>query len=229
MFDAGQSDIFARNACVLGIDLASVDFAVLSHGHYDHGGGIATFLQLNKKAQVYVSDHAFEPHYNCSGKYIGLDTGLMASDRIATVGRCVSPADGVTVISWGDAHPRWPVNSFGLNMLEEERLVPDDFRHEQYMMVEEGGKRILFSGCSHKGVLSIVDRFQPDVLIGGFHYMKLDTTKDAEQLSRQAALLCEYKTEYYTCHCTGTEQYEYLRPLMGKRLHYLSTGMTVEI
>ena len=76
LFDMGQTDLFARNAETLGVDLSKVDFAVLSHGHYDHGGGLNTFLALNDHAPVYMSRYAFEPHYNGTEKNIGLDQGL---------------------------------------------------------------------------------------------------------------------------------------------------------
>lgn len=82
LFDTGQSDLFSKNAETLGIDLSEVDLAVLSHGHYDHGGGLKKFLELNNTAKVYMNKHAFEPHYNGTEKYIGLDVCLKNNERI---------------------------------------------------------------------------------------------------------------------------------------------------
>ncbi len=82
LFDSGQTELFAENAGHLGIDLSSVDMMILSHGHYDHGGGLKKFIEINKKAPIYMSRYAFEPHYNGTEKYIGLDSSLENSERI---------------------------------------------------------------------------------------------------------------------------------------------------
>ena len=82
LFDAGQSDIFLKNSKTLGIDLRTVDLCILSHGHYDHGGGLKYFLEINNTAPIYINENAFEPHYNGKGKYIGLDPVLKESKRL---------------------------------------------------------------------------------------------------------------------------------------------------
>ena len=62
LFDTGSSELYSVNAAKMGVDLAKVDIAVISHGHYDHGGGLETFLKINKKAKIYM-------HRNSLGKY----------------------------------------------------------------------------------------------------------------------------------------------------------------
>lgn len=219
LFDTGQSTLFAENAARLGVDLSTVELCVLSHGHYDHGGGLSKFLELNKTAPVYMSRYAFEPHYN-GEKYIGLDQALMQSGRIVFTDGVTEIAGGMTLYACGDLNTVVPVDTGGLDTERDGVRTPEDFRHEHYLLIEEDGKRILLSGCSHKGVVNIVDRFRPDVLIGGFHYGKLPLD---ERLKGYAEMLNGYDTDYYTCHCTGVEQYGFMRRYM-KRLNYLSAG-----
>ena len=223
LFDMGQTDLFAQNAARLGVDLAAVDIAVLSHGHYDHGGGLRRFLELNQKAPVYISRHAFEPHFN-GERYIGLDVSLRDSDRLIFTDGVTKIADGITLYSCSDREKVLDLGSFGLNMKQDGKLVPDDFRHEHYLLLEENGKRVLISGCSHRGIINIMEWFKPDVLIGGFHFNKLPLDG---ALRSYAETLASYDTDYYTCHCTGVEQFEYMKRFMP-RLNYLSTGGRVE-
>lgn len=230
LFDAGQTGAFAENAEKLGVDLSAVDIAVLSHGHYDHGGGLLRFLELNSHAPVYLRREAFMPHYNASGKYIGLDPALLENPRLIFTEDTQTVARGITLHSCNGCRRPFIADSFGLTVLENGQLRSDDFRHEQYLLLEEEGKRVLLSGCSHKGILNIVRWFRPDVLVGGFHFKSLDARGSgrpalaaaAEQLAAQPAV-------YYTGHCTGGAQYAFLKESMGSRLHALSTGMVFEI
>ena len=230
LFDAGQTDAFARNAEKLGIDLGKVDFAVLSHGHYDHGGGLNTFLQINKTAPVCLRRDAFAPHHNGQGKDIGLDPELQNSDRLIFTDDAMALAPGITLYSCNDRQRITPTDSAGLLVTEGGSQQPDRFAHEQYLLVEEAGKRICFSGCSHKGILNIMNWFSPDVLFGGFHFMKIDPAGEgAARLEDAAAILLRYPTSYYSGHCTGETQFAFLKERMGHRLHALSTGMEIKL
>lgn len=225
LFDMGQSGLFSENAEKLGIDLSAVDIAVLSHGHYDHGGGMEKFLAINDNAPVYLSRFAFEPHYNGTEKYIGLDTSLKDSERLIFTDDKLIIDDELTLFSCNERERARNLGSFGLNMLEGVEFVPDDFRHEQYLLISEQGRKVLISGCSHKGVMDITDWFRPDVLVGGFHFSKLPLD---EKLREYAEYLDSFGTDFYTCHCTGTEQYGYMKKFM-KRLSYISVGKIFEI
>ncbi|MDO5400972.1 MAG: MBL fold metallo-hydrolase [Eubacteriales bacterium] len=212
LFDMGQTGAFAGNAQLLGIDLAAVDLAVVSHGHYDHGGGLETFLARNRHAPVYVRREAFRPHFH-GAKFIGLDPRLADHPRLVlTEGDLVLPG-GLSLVQ-GQKH-----------QIDRTLCVsggqPDDFCHEQHLLVAEGGRKILFSGCSHRGILNIVDQFRPDVLVGGFH---LKEVTDREALEGTARALLAYPTQYYTCHCTGSAQVRVMQEILGDRLGCLSAG-----
>ena len=82
--------------------------------------------------------------------------------------------------------------------------------------------------CAQKWVKVIQETEKPDILIGGFHFFRLTTEGEgAAILDKSAAILNEYGATYYTCHCTGTEQYDYLKAQMPK-LNYIATGDVIE-
>ena len=173
LFDMGQTALYAANARALGVDLAGVDLAVLSHGHYDHGGGLAHFLAANPGAPVYLSRYAFEPHYHGSTKNIGLEPALAQNLRLRFTGETTPLGDGLTLYACNARPRRHDLGSFGLTTVRDGAFVAEDFRHEQYLLIEQAGKRVLISGCFHKGILDLVEWFRPDVLVGGFHFSKL--------------------------------------------------------
>ena len=227
LFDAGQSGAFAENAAKLGVDLKAAQFAVLSHGHYDHGGGMARFLEINRRAKIYVNQNAFGDHCNAAQRYIGLDHRLRESRRLVLTGDRATLAPGLTLATCNDLPRAVPTDPFGLTERVGRFFLPEDFRHEHYLLVEEQGRRILLSGCSHKGILNILDWFRPDVLVGGFHFK--DLAPDSDQLRSYGEAMAKYRAVFYTGHCTGQPQFDTLKTILGDRLHSLSAGTVVEI
>ena len=225
LFDMGQSDLFAKNAERLGIDLSEVDVAVISHGHYDHGGGLGCFLSLNSKAPIYLSRHAFGARFNASGKYIGLCDSLCSCERIIYTDGDTQIDENMTLCYADEQRLVRPIEPFGLTEMQNGVLRPDRFLHEQYLLISESGKRVLLSGCSHRGALNIASQFEPDVMIGGFHVSKMPL---GDSLAELAQALAKKNTHYYTAHCTGCLQYEFMRKYLPQ-LDYLACGDQINI
>ena len=229
LFDAGQTGAFADNAEKMGIDLSQVDICILSHGHYDHGGGLKRFLELNDHAKVYVSRHAFGDYYNGEEKFIGLDWELLNSEQIVFVRDNLTLSDALSLHTCPNFPQVYFTDAYGMQVKRKDQLEVDDFRHEMYLLIREGERRIIVSGCSHRGVMNLKTWFAPDVFIGGFHLMKLDPEKETTLLKFTAMELMKQETVYYTGHCTGDAQYDALKAHMGDRLQRLTTGAVFEI
>jgi len=230
LFDSGATGAFADNAEKLGLDLAAVDIAVLSHGHYDHGGGLLRFLELNKTAKIYANKNVFGNYIGRTGNYIGLDPQLRASDRFVLLDGGLKLDDELEILSGNGRELKYPIDASGLGVERAGRRLSEEFSHEQYLKINESGKSILISGCSHKGIQNIMSWFSPDVLIGGFHFMNIELDEPGRaRLDAAAEELLSYNTMYYSGHCTGLPQYEYLKSIMGDRLDYISAGRSFEV
>ena len=240
LFDMGPDHRFALNAEQLGVDLTAVDTAVLSHGHYDHGGGLAAFLAVNQKAPVYLREGAFGTYYSTAGEkthYIGLDPKLHESDErfIYTEPLCQLDEE-LTLFSGVEDHMDALAASAKLKIREGEAWLPDDFHHEQDLLVQEGGKAVLFAGCAHMGIVNILEAARahlgrlPDAVFGGFHFFQLDPEDpaSAKLVDAVGERLLEGETVYYTGHCTGEFAYHRLKAILGDRLRPMQGG-SVEI
>lgn len=240
LFDLGASDLFYKNAKQLGVDLTDVDCVVISHAHNDHGGGLTKFLKINTKADVLVRNIAFQPYYakraNGTLEEIGLDKSLAENRQIVlTPERYFIDKDMQLFSNISTPYPL-PISNEGLSAEEDGQVVPDPFRHEQILVLEEGGKTLLLTGCAHNGILNIVRHYYqlsgkfPDVVIGGFHLSSRSHGNETDETIRSIGSdLLETGAKYYTCHCTGIGPYHLLKETMGDRIEYLAGGRTLTI
>ncbi len=236
LFDFGASGLFERNANQMGVDLSNVDIAVLSHGHYDHGGGLRTFFQINQAAKVYLQARAFEAHYSkrAGGEtaYIGLDQSLLPNNRYVFCGESRVIDDELEVFSDVSAQRLAPASNKNLLVQSDGGFARDEFAHEQNLIVRKNGGTLLIAGCAHKGIVNIVERFHekngayPDVVIGGFHLSSRGALlhEDADIVDAIGKNLLNTNALYYTGHCTGKAAFERLKAIMGEKIRYISGG-----
>ena len=242
LFDAGPSEAILDNAVRLGIDLGKVDIAVLSHGHYDHSGGLHAFARLNPSAAIYVQRRAGGEHYGYDGpesgyRYIGIDKVLLELPQVRLLDGDMRIDDELSLFVTDECRYSLPSTNARIIRKVASAYVPDDFSHEQSLIVRGGGETVLLSGCAHAGILNILDgclrKFGreniPQLVISGFHLLKKDGygAEDFAEHEEIARRLCEYPCTFCTCHCTGAEPYGRMKAIMGDKLCYIRTGEEV--
>ena len=245
LFDMGQDSKFADNAKHLGVDLTKTDLAVLSHGHYDHGGGLPHFQTINSTAETIKIRKAIEGSYyaqylNYNPKYIGLDTDAIDQSRCRFIEADLALSEDLTVITDFSKNGFIPQGNSGLLRQQEDGLlIEDEFAHELALLIDEDGTSVLFTGCAHSGmgnmidtVLTRTDRDHIDHVIGGFHLYNR-VTRVTEPDSRLDILVNELSsygdTTYYTGHCTGPDAPGYMSKKMKHPIHVFATGTRLEI
>jgi 7,8-dihydropterin-6-yl-methyl-4-(beta-D-ribofuranosyl)aminobenzene 5'-phosphate synthase len=236
LFDLGANEMFADNAKIMNIDLSEVDLVIISHGHYDHGGGLAKFLQINSKAKVYLNKNAFEKHYayreNGEKRYIGLDEKLISNNRFVFINNQMIIDDELELFSNVHGSKFNPSGNESLYMERDNTFVQDDFSHEQNLIIKYGTKTILLAGCAHNGIINIIEHIKnmkkdmPDYIIGGFHLCNSagDKYENPSTIYQIGNYLKNTNSKYCTCHCTGIIPYGILKEVMGDKIDYLSAG-----
>ncbi len=124
-----------------------------------------------------------------------------------------------------------------LLMRDGERFIEDTFAHEQNLIITIAEISVLIAGCAHNCIVNSINRFTqmkgsaPAFVIGGFHLFNPGTGKseDPELISKIGKVLNESGSQFFTCHCTGSEAFEQLKTIMKDNIQYLATGAVVEI
>ena len=245
LLDTGSSGAFALNAERLRFPLDKVDACFLSHGHYDHAGGLSAFFDRNAQAVVYAMKGACDTFYSGDGEKrhpIGIPGPVLQrlSGRITTVKELTQCRPGI----WLLPHSTPGLESVGaakkLYREVDGGVRPDDFSHEMTVVFETERGLLLFNSCCHGGLQTVLEEaaraFPGQKLygfVGGLHMKGSQNgqeictfTREELQAVADAAAARDLEA-VYTGHCTGGVAYALLEPVMGKRLHGMTTGQTV--
>lgn len=225
LFDTGCSDSFINNAVKLGCDLSEVDTLVLSHGHYDHTGGISALFALNPHISVIahpavMTSPRYSLHPDKAPHMIAmpepqLDTlqSLPLSQRVLTH----KPFEIGCGCYFSGEIPR--MSAFedvgGPFYLDTEKVHPDTLSDDASIWFETDAGLIIVTGCCHSGLMNTVQYIQNvsgekrvAAIIGGLHLVHADK----ERLHLTAQALNEWKPDFVvTCHCSGSDAVQVLK------------------
>lgn len=237
LFDTGKSSMFLRNADRMGIDLKDAQFCVLSHGHYDHSGGVDTFLNLVPEATVYAGDGVFDRHLTTTSDGATVDIGVSMSyahrQNVLTVGDRYDICRGLTMFESKSSDYPMPTSNRRLSVYRDGKGIPDDFTHERNLIVTEGGRNVLVTGCAHRGICNILKDARAiagriDAVVGGFH---LSDPRGTDFDSAETEQFCDLlgDTKCFGGHCTGEKPLRMLERELGDSFSPLGSGNTFDI
>ena len=241
LMDTGTSISVTHNAPVFGIDLGTVDKIVISHGHYDHTGGLAPVLQqIGREIDVIAHPDMWANKYTLVGefqRYIGPPAsrkeleGLGARFKLSRepvwiTEDIVTTGEVPMVTEYEEIEP-------SMRVKEGEELLPDPLLDDRALIIKTEAGLVVILGCAHRGAINTIRHAQAitgvesiHAVIGGTHLLRASE----ERILLTAAALQEMGVQRVgVSHCTGFRAAMLLAQQLGDVFFNNNTGTVITV
>ncbi|MDI6885526.1 MAG: MBL fold metallo-hydrolase [archaeon] len=239
LFDTGQNISVVHNAPLLGIDLRDLDVIVLSHGHYDHTGGLKQVLEETGEIEVIAHPDIFKRRYakhENSKTPIGIpyakteleDAGakFRFSEEPTTIG-------DITITGKVERRTDFEKIDATLYVEEGDELKEDELLDDQALVIKTDRGLFVILGCAHRGMINTIEQAKRITgedkiygVIGGTHLVAADKL----QMEETVKALKAYKIQRIgVSHCTGPQASARLADEFGDRFFYNNAGSAIEL
>jgi 7,8-dihydropterin-6-yl-methyl-4-(beta-D-ribofuranosyl)aminobenzene 5'-phosphate synthase len=240
LFDTGQGSGLENNAHILGVDLSETDALVLSHGHYDHTGGIPAVLRESPEVDVYCHPGIVRPRYT-------IRNGEARASQMPRESIAAMVALSTIQLHWVK-HPEMLSDTMGITgyiprktefedtggpfYLDPEGNRPDLIDDDLALWIRTDQGLVVCLGCCHAGLVNTIchvrnisgtDRIR--AIIGGLHLMNADDRRIERTID---ALRSFFPGIIIPCHCTGDHASALLLNALGERVEPGVAGVTYQ-
>jgi 7,8-dihydropterin-6-yl-methyl-4-(beta-D-ribofuranosyl)aminobenzene 5'-phosphate synthase len=242
LFDTGQSgEVLIHNASQLGIPLDQFDALALSHAHYDHSGGLESFLELNRKGiPLYGHPGLLKERFSIRDnlpRSIGLRLSPAELSQQVEMHLSTEPQQILRGIwTTGEIYPRTEQEGRSAHhyIRVNGEWVPDPYQDDLALVVESQKGLVVICGCCHAGLLntlaSIQRQFQTSIqaIIGGMH-LQNDSPEDLKYIvSKLSEIFGGKMPVFYPNHCSGERAIFKFQQAFGDLVQVCPAGTVLE-
>ncbi len=220
IFDAGSTNVAVKNAEKLGIDFSRIKRIFVSHGHYDHVGGLLYFLRKIGKVDLYIHRKALAPKYSGT-RFAGPSYDWRDIEEISNVHMLDGDVviDGFKLINKVKFNPNVIDKRFNVNGIQ-------DTFEDEINLFKDG---ILLTGCAHRGIEYILEEVSKNhnvhTVVGGFHLKDSSKTR----IERVAIKFQKRGVKVVPLHCTGKTATEFFKHILKEKCILKSAGDVISV